>query len=206
MGSDFCKKLRKDDLTKLQPGSRIYVSTWVVGGTGGVIYPNVPVLVVGIDGDEFIFLYIDESGAGKQGRLSLLDYDHTWDATTEDGFLVRIPGGYLWAMPSEVGNGVFVNRLSEFGRAEEYLTQTMYCSKPASLWFNSLDDKENDKEARRVPLARVKPKPFIKTPVSREAVVSAPDDFCVIAGFNTYIMEGGQLKSRVFHAKGRVKK
>lgn len=205
MSFEFRKGLQKEDLIKLQPGSRAYVNTWVIDGTGGVIYPNVPVLVVGAKEDDFIFIYIDENGTGKQGRLNIQDYNHTWDATVEDGFLVRVPGGYLWAMPSEVGDGVFVNRLSESGRAEGYLSQTMYCSRPASLWFPSLDDKENNTEAKRIPLDRVKPKPSIKTPVSREAVVSVPDDFRVTAGFNTYIMEEGELKSRVFHAKGAQK-
>lgn len=205
MGTEFRKGLQKEDLMKLSPGSRICVSTWGIGGTGGVIYPNVPVLVVGTKKDDFVFIYIDENGAGKQGRLNLQGYNHTWDATAEDGFQVRIPGGCLWAIPSEEGNGVFINRLTESGRAEGYLAQIISCSKPASLWFNSLDDQENDIEAKRVPLDRVKPKPSIKTPVSREAVVSAPDDFRVTAGFTTYIMEGGELKSRVFHAKGRSK-
>lgn len=202
MNFEFRKGLQKEDLIKLQPGSRIYVNTWVIGGTGGVIYPNIPVLVVGIKEDDFVFIYIDENGAGKQGRLNLLDYNHAWDATAEDGFQVRIPGGCLWAIPSEEANGVFVKRLTESGQAEGYLVQTMYCSKPVSLWFNSLDDKENDIEAKRIPLDRVKPKPSIKTPVSREAIVSVPDDFCVNAGFNTYIFNNGELKSRVFHTKG----
>ena len=205
MSFEFRKGLQKEDLIKQQPGSRIYVNTWVVGGTGGVIYPNVPVLVVGAKEDEFVFIYIDENGTGKQGRLNIQDYNHTWDATVEDGLLVRVPGGCLWAIPSEDGNGVFVNRLTEAGRAEGYLTQTMYCSRPASLWFPSLDDKENDIEAKRVPLDRVKPKTSSKNPVSRKAVMSAPEDFLVNAGLATYIFDNGELKSRVFHAKGDKK-
>lgn len=205
MGSGFRKPLQKEDLMKLPPGSQVHVNTWVIGGTGGVIYPDAPVLVVGIKEDDFVFIYIDENGVGKQGRLDLKYYSHTWDATAKDGFLVKTAEGCLWAMPSEEGNGVFINRLTESGRAEGYLAQTMYCSKSASLWSNSLDNKENDIEAKRVPLDRVKPKPSVKAPVSREDVVAAPDDFRVTAGFTTYIMEGGELKSRVFHAKGRSK-
>ena len=205
MSFEFRKGFQKEDLIKLQPGSRVYVNTWVIGGTGGVIYPNVPVLVVGAKEDDFVFIYIDENGIGKQGRLNILDYNHTWDATVEDGFLVRIPGGHLWAIPSEDGNGVFVNRLTEYGRAEGYLSQTMYCSRPASLWFPSLDDKENNTEAKRVPLDRVEPKPSTKSPVSREAVMSAPEDFLVNAGLAPYIFDNGELKTRVFHTKGRDK-
>lgn len=205
MGVEFRKGLQKEDLTKLQPGSRIYVNTWVIGGTGGVIYPNVPVLVVGAKKNDFVFIYIDESGSGKQGRLNLLDYNHTWDATVEDGFQVKTPEESLLAMPSEDGSGVFINRLTGYGRADWHLAQTMYCSEPASLWFPSLDDKETAIETKRVPLNRVKPKPSTKSPVSREAVMSAPEDFLVNAGLATYIFDNGELKSRVFHAKGDKK-
>lgn len=205
MGIEFRRGLQKEDLAKLQRGSRIYVNTWVIGGTGGVVYPNVPVLVVGANGDEFVFVYIDENGDGKQGRLNLLDYNHTWDATVEDGFQVRTPGGCLWAIPSENGNGIFVNRQNKYGRTEDHLAQSLYCSKPTSLWFPSLGDKETAIEAKRIPLDRVKPRPSTESPVSREAVMSAPEDFLVNVGFTTYIFDNGELKSRVFHTKGDKK-
>lgn len=35
--------------------------------------------------------------------------------------------------------------------------------------------------------------------------MSAPEDFLVNAGLATYIFDNGELKSRVFHAKGDKK-
>lgn len=203
MDLDHRLKLWENHFAHLQPGSKVYVSTWAISGPGGVIYPDVPALVVGVEGSNFVFIYIDENGTCKQGQLNIADYDRTWEASIDISFRVKIPGGYLLAALADDGCGVDVYRQDESGLGQGFLFQTFYSSVQESVWLECLSDQENERTVRTIPLNRIAQNEIAETPISRDVLTSsAAQGLFVNAGFNTYIFNRGVLQNRVFHTKG----
>lgn len=83
--------LNRENLSRLAAGERVLIKS------DPSFEPSGPALVVGIQQEEFVFVYIGDGGTAEQGRLALEDYGDDWTVYIEDGFFVRTPEGLLHA-------------------------------------------------------------------------------------------------------------
>lgn len=149
-------RLSKSSMMDLEPGEKIYVTTWV---SDGILFAGTPALVASCDEDELVFIYIGDDAEPQQGRLPVGSYGKTWSVDVDDGFLVETPDGILHASPTrdEEFPGVSVD-LFRPGDDIRYtrLAMTEYTSGGEGLCgFDPSDPAWTRAEIAEVPVERI---------------------------------------------------
>ena len=198
------RSLSQDELSKMDPGSKVYTSTWIIGGANRVIFSDTPVLVVGVEGADFVFVYIGEDCCAKQGRLPVAEYGASWDAEIDYGLSVKTPDGEIWAHQDGETAAVTMYYFGGPGRRNAMLGWTGYREILPVLDFG-LSPDEIRREIKEIPLERLKTDDGLPVSSKDDIKLENAANYVVTPGLVTYIYNDNVLSCRVFHAKGEAK-
>ena len=197
------RSLSQDDLSKMDPGSKVYLSTWIIGGANGVLFSDAPALVAGVEGDDFVFIYIGEDGCARQGRLPIAEHGVSWNAEIDYGLSVKTPDGEIWAHQDGETTAVTMYYFGGPGKRNVMLGWTGYREVLPVLDF-VLNPDEVRREIKEVPLERLKTDGGLSVSSRDDIKLENAANYVITPGLVTYIYNDNVLSCRVFHAKGDI--
>lgn len=187
------------ELELLERGALVYLTTWV---SNSFLFSDAPALTVGVDGGEFVFVFIDEDGVGQQGRLPIDRFRRDWEAEIDLGFAVKTPEGLLAASPDLGGQGIVVYRLCGDGEDVQTLAWTGYDESVVPAADAGAGPIGLARSLSMVPLSRFE-KVGEGPVLSRDEVTEkTAKNYVIIPGLSTCVYNNAGEACRIFYAKG----